>query len=191
MPPMDRRPAVRPPARPPRSDATEERIPRTGIRADALQAFAARLDKNARHWGKWARRRGRGAWRVYDRDLPEFAGQPVDLKLVALAKHLKGKLITNDYNLNKVARLHDVEVVNLNDVANALKPTFLPGEQITVRVVKPGEEPGQGIGYLDDGTMVVVEGGGRHIEGELDVTVTRILQTVAGRMIFAEMAGSS
>jgi len=72
MPPMDRRPAVRPPARPPRSDATEERVPRTGIRADALQAFAARLDKNARHWGKWARRRGHGAWRVYDRDLPEF-----------------------------------------------------------------------------------------------------------------------
>ena len=97
--------------------------------------------------------------KIYDRDLPEFAGQPVDLKLVGLAKHLEGKLITNDYNLNKVARLHGVGVINLNDLANALKPVFLPGEHIEVRIVKAGEEPGQGVGYLDDGTMVVVEGG--------------------------------
>ena len=100
---------------------------------------------------------------IFDRDLPEFAGQSVDLKLVALAKHLEGKLITNDYNLNKVARLHGVGVVNLNDLANALKPVFLPGEQVEVRVIKPGEEPGQGVGYLDDGTMVVVEAGRDHI----------------------------
>ena len=100
---------------------------------------------------------------IFDRDLPEFAGQPVDLKLVALAKHLKGRLVTNDYNLNKVARLQGVEVINLNDLANALKPVFLPGEQIEVRVVKAGEEAGQGVGYLEDGTMVVIESGREHI----------------------------
>jgi uncharacterized protein YacL len=121
---------------------------------------------------------------IYDRDLPEFAGQNVDLKLVALAKHLDGKLITNDYNLNKVARLHGVGVINLNDLANALKPVFLPGEHIEVRIVKPGEEPGQGVGYLDDGTMVVVEAGRDHINETLTIAVTSVLQTSAGRMVF-------
>lgn len=121
---------------------------------------------------------------IFDRDLPEFAGQPVDLKLVLLAKHLEGKLITNDYNLNKVARLHGVSVVNLNDLANALKPVFLPGEQVEVRIVKPGEEPGQGVGYLDDGTMVVVEGGREHLHSNVTISVTSVLQTSAGRMIF-------
>ncbi len=96
---------------------------------------------------------------IYERDLPEFAGLSVDLKLVALAKHLQGKLITNDYNLNKVAKLQGVTVINLNDLANSLKPVFLPGERIEVRIVKTGEEPGQGVGYLEDGTMVVIEGG--------------------------------
>ena len=122
--------------------------------------------------------------RIYDRDLPEFAGQPVDLKLVGLAKHLEGKLITNDYNLNKVARLHGVGVINLNDLANALKPVFLPGEHIEVRIVKAGEEPGQGVGYLDDGTMVVVEGGREHIKQNVHIAVTSVLQTSAGRMVF-------
>lgn len=121
---------------------------------------------------------------IFDRDLPEFAGQPVDLKLVALAKHLDGKLVTNDYNLNKVARLHGVGVINLNDLANALKPVFLPGETVTVRIVKPGEEPGQGVAYLDDGTMVVVEAGRDHINSEVKVNVTSVLQTSAGRMVF-------
>ena len=122
----------------------------------------------------------------FDRDLPEFAGQPVDLKLVVLAKHLKGKLITNDYNLNKVARLQDVEVLNLNDLTNALKPSFLPGEQLVVRVVKAGEEPGQGIGYLDDGTMVVIESGRDHIGRDVNLVVTSVLQTSAGRMVFGK-----
>jgi len=126
---------------------------------------------------------------IYDRELPEFAGQPVDLKLVALAKHVAGKLVTNDYNLNKVARLHGVGVVNLNDVANALKPVFLPGEQVEVRVVKPGEEPGQGVGYLDDGTMVVVEGGRDHIGENVAIAVTSVLQTSAGRMVFGRYEG--
>ncbi|MFV2070728.1 MAG: PIN/TRAM domain-containing protein [Pirellulales bacterium] len=121
---------------------------------------------------------------IYDRDLPEFSGQPVDLKLVLLARHLDGKVVTNDYNLNKVARLHDVGVVNLNDLANALKPAFLPGEEIEVQIVKQGEEPGQGVGYLDDGTMVVVEGGRDHVHQGVKVTVTSVLQTSAGRMVF-------
>jgi len=122
--------------------------------------------------------------RIFDRELPEFAGQPVDLKLVALAQHLQGKLVTNDYNLNKVARLQGVEVVNLNDIANALKPVFLPGENIDVRVVKAGEEQGQGVGYLEDGTMVVVEGGREQIGKDITITVTSVLQTSAGRMVF-------
>jgi len=121
---------------------------------------------------------------IFDRDLPEFTGQTVDLKLVTLAKHLEGKLVTNDYNLNKVARLHDVGVVNLNDLANALKPVFLPGEQVEVMVVKPGEEAGQGVGYLEDGTMVVVEGGREHVNEMVTISVTSVLQTSAGRMVF-------
>lgn len=127
---------------------------------------------------------------IFDRDLPEFAGQPVDLRLVALAKHLKGKLVTNDYNLNKVARLQDVEVINLNDLANALKPVFLPGEQVCVRIVKPGEEQGQGVGYLEDGTMVVIEGGRERIGQQVNISVTSVLQTSAGRMVFGKCENS-
>jgi len=121
---------------------------------------------------------------MYDRDLPEFVGQPVDQKLVLLAKHLGGKIVTNDYNLNKVAQLHGVEVINLNDVANSLKPVFLPGESLDVRIVKLGEEAGQGVGYLDDGTMIVVEGGREHLNKTVKIAVTSVLQTSAGRMIF-------
>jgi uncharacterized protein YacL len=121
---------------------------------------------------------------IYDRDLPELAGHPVDMKLVLLAKHLDGKIVTGDYNLNKVARLHNVPVINLNDVANALKPVYLPGEGFNVRIVKPGEAPGQGVGYLDDGTMIVVEDGREHIGQTVRISVTSVLQTSAGRMIF-------
>jgi uncharacterized protein YacL len=121
---------------------------------------------------------------IYDRELPEFAGQPVDQKLVLLAKHLEGKVVTNDYNLNKVAKLHNVGVVNLNDIANSLKPVFLPGEGIDVRIVKAGEEPGQGVGYLEDGTMVVIEGGREHVGEQISAVVTSVLQTSAGRMVF-------
>lgn len=122
--------------------------------------------------------------KIFDRELPEFMDQPVDMKLVLLAKHASGKLVTNDYNLNKVARLHGVGVMNLNDLANALKPTFMPGEQFLVQVVKAGEEQGQGIGYLDDGTMVVVEAGREYVGQSVGVVVTSVLQTSAGRMIF-------
>jgi uncharacterized protein YacL len=123
---------------------------------------------------------------IYDRELPEFVGQPVDQKLVLLAKHLEGKVVTNDYNLNKVAKLHNVGVINLNDIANSLKPVFLPGEAIDVRIVKPGEEPGQGVGYLEDGTMVVIEGGRDHIGEQVSAVVTSVLQTSAGRMVFGK-----
>lgn len=122
--------------------------------------------------------------KIYDREHPDMEGQPVDMKLVLLAKHLEGKVVTGDYNLNKVARLHNVQVINLNDIANSLKPLFLPGEKVDVRVVKPGEEQGQGVGYLDDGTMIVIENGRDHIGQTVNITVTSVLQTSAGRMIF-------
>ena len=101
-----------------------------------------------------------------------------------LAKHLHGRVVTNDYNLNKVAKLHGVGVINLNDLANALKPVFLPGEVVEVKIVKPGESFGQGVGYLDDGTMIVVEGGREHINHTVKIAVTSVLQTSAGRMVF-------
>lgn len=121
---------------------------------------------------------------IFDRDLPEFAGQAVDLKLVLLAKHLEGKVVTGDFNLNKVAKIHNVPVINLNEIANSLKPMYLPGEQFQLKVIKAGEGQDQGIGYLEDGTMVVVEGGRDKIAKDLMVTVTSTLQTSAGRMIF-------
>jgi len=123
-------------------------------------------------------------FKIYERETPEMANQPVDMKLVLLARHLEGKLVTGDYNLNKVARLHNVPVINLNDVANSLKPAYIPGEQFTVKIVKPGEESGQGIGYLDDGTMIVVEGARPHINQVVELEVTSVLQKSAGRMIF-------
>jgi uncharacterized protein YacL len=122
---------------------------------------------------------------IFDRDLPELAQHPVDLKLVLLAKHLEGKIVTGDYNLNKVAKLHNVQVINLNEIANSLRPAYLPGETFQLRLIKAGEGPDQGIGYLDDGTMVVVESGREAIGREVPVVVTSTLQTNAGRMIFA------
>lgn len=122
--------------------------------------------------------------KIYDREHPDMISQPVDMKLVLLAKHLEAKVVTGDYNLNKVARLHNVQVINLNDIANSLKPVFLPGENVKVRIVKAGEEAGQGVGYLDDGTMIVIEGGRDYIGQTVEITVTSVLQTSAGRMIF-------
>ncbi|MBI1249657.1 PIN/TRAM domain-containing protein [bacterium] len=122
--------------------------------------------------------------KIHDRETPDMEGQPVDMKLVLLAKLLEGKIVTGDYNLNKVAKLHNVEVINLNEIANALKPVFLPGEHLSVRIVKKGEEESQGVGYLDDGTMIVVEGGRDHINTQVRILVTSVLQTSAGRMIF-------
>ncbi len=113
--------------------------------------------------------------------------EPVDHQLVASALKLKGKLITNDYNLNKVASLRGVQVININELANALKPVRLPGENMIVKLVKPGDQPGQGVGYMDDGTMVVVEEGRKHVGQEVEVIVTSSLQTSAGRMIFGKV----
>jgi len=125
---------------------------------------------------------------IHDGEIPELAGiREVDQRLVVLAKHLGGKVVTNDYNLNKIARLQGVEVINLNDLANAMKPIVLPGESLTVKLLKRGEEQGQGIGYLDDGTMVVAEQGAYHLGETLRLTVTSVLQTSAGRMIFGRI----
>lgn len=109
----------------------------------------------------------------------------VDTKLVKLAKTLNGEVVTNDYNLNKVAELQGVKVLNINELANALKPAVLPGEEMTVTVIKEGKESGQGVAYLDDGTMIVIDGGKRYLSDTIAVVVTSVLQTAAGRMIFA------
>jgi uncharacterized protein YacL len=121
---------------------------------------------------------------IYEGDFEEIS--EVDSKLVRLAKVLQGKVITNDFNLNKVCELQGVSVLNINDLANAVKPVVLPGEEILVQVIKDGKEHGQGVAYLDDGTMIVVEGGREFIGTTLEVMVTSVLQTSAGRMIFAK-----
>ena len=109
----------------------------------------------------------------------------VDAKLVKLARNLHAAIVTNDFNLNRVAELQGVHVLNINELANAVKPVVLPGEDMRILVIQEGKEIGQGVGYLDDGTMVVIENGRKYIGEEIDVTVTLVLQTVAGRMIFA------
>ncbi|ADL11686.1 PIN/TRAM domain-containing protein [Acetohalobium arabaticum] len=121
---------------------------------------------------------------IYEGDFEDI--DEVDSKLVKLAKLLGGKVITNDYNLNKVSELQGVSVLNINELANAVKPVVLPGEEMTVEIIKEGKEPGQGVGYLDDGTMIVVDDGKQNIGDEIDVLVTSVLQTAAGRMIFAK-----
>jgi uncharacterized protein YacL len=112
--------------------------------------------------------------------------EAVDAKLVELARRRGAGILTDDYNLNRVAQLDNVRVLNLNQLANALKPAFLPGDALQVKVIQQGKEPGQGLAYLDDGTMIVVEGGGSLLDKEIEVTVVRVLQTVAGRMVFAQ-----
>ena len=111
----------------------------------------------------------------------------VDSKLLYLAKDMDGIVVTNDYNLNKVAAVQNVRVFNINELANAVKPVVLPGEEMNVTVVKEGKEPGQGIAYLDDGTMIVVENASQAFGKPIAVIVTSVLQTAAGRMIFAKI----
>ncbi len=113
----------------------------------------------------------------------------VDSKLVKLAKMLRCSIVSNDYNLGKAAELEGVRILNINELANALKPVVLPGEDLALRIVQEGKEPGQGVGFLDDGTMVVVENGRKYLNTDLSVAVTRVLQTSAGRMIFAQPKG--
>jgi len=123
--------------------------------------------------------------RITEEDFPKI--REVDSKLIALAKSLGAKVITNDFNLNKVAELQGVKVLNINDLSNAVKPVALPGESMRVFVLKEGKEMGQGVAYLDDGTMIVVENGRKHINKNVDVAVTSVLQTAAGRMIFTKL----
>jgi uncharacterized protein YacL len=118
---------------------------------------------------------------------PREQAEPVDLKLVTAAQKLAGRIVTNDYNLNKMAALRGVEVININDLANAIKSVMLPGEAMRVKLVKPGDQPGQGVGYLDDGTMIVVEQGRALLGQEVEMIVTSVLQTSAGRMVFGRI----
>jgi uncharacterized protein YacL len=119
---------------------------------------------------------------IVETDFPEI--REVDLKLIELARKMSGKIVTNDFNLNKVAQLRGVDVLNINELANSLKPVVLPGEIMRVFVLKEGKEPGQGVGYLDDGTMVVVDQGRKALGRTIEVSVTSVLQTTAGKMIF-------
>lgn len=125
---------------------------------------------------------------IEPRDFPEL--DEVDSKLVKLAMTTGGKIVTNDYNLNKVAGLQGVEVLNINELSNAIKPVYIAGERMRVKLIKEGTEPGQAVGYLDDGTMVVVDRGKDHINKEVAVVVTSVLQTSAGRMIFTKLERS-
>jgi uncharacterized protein YacL len=122
---------------------------------------------------------------IADEDFPNIAD--VDLKLIELAKRYDGKIITNDYNLNKVASLQGIEILNVNQLANALKPVVLPGETMRVFILREGKEYNQGVAYLDDGTMVVVDGARRMINKTIDITVTSVHQTTAGKMIFGRL----
>ena len=160
-----------------------------------LQLFADSSDASRRERGRRGlemlqRMQRESAVRVevIDQDPP---GQGADAKLVALGRSLGVPILTNDYGLDRVANLQGITVLNLNELAKAVRPVLLPGEDLTTRVVQEGKEPGQGVGYLEDGTMVVVEGGARAIGGELTVTVMRGLQTVGGRMIFAQPKGEA
>jgi uncharacterized protein YacL len=119
---------------------------------------------------------------ISDLDFPDV--REVDSKLIELARRLQGKIVTNDFNLNKVAQLRGVEVLNINELANSLKPVILPGESMKIFILKEGKEPNQGVGYLDDGTMVVVDNAKRLIGKTVDIVITSVLQTTAGKMFF-------
>lgn len=124
--------------------------------------------------------------KIHELDFPEF--NTVDAKLVKMGQVLQAKVFTNDYNLNKVAELQGVKVLNINDLANALKPMVMPGEEMEIKILKEGKEHEQGVAYLDDGTMVVVDNGKRRLGHSVKVTITSVLQTQAGRMIFAKLS---
>jgi uncharacterized protein YacL len=121
--------------------------------------------------------------RISDMDVEGL--REVDEKLVVLARQMKCPILTNDYNLNRIAELQGVSILNINELANAVKSIVLPGEVLTISIIQEGKEPNQGVGYMDDGTMVVVENGNKLIGQTTDLIVTKVLQTAAGRMIFA------
>lgn len=163
---------------------------------EELQAVADSADKLKRNRGRrgldvLTKLRGsRASVILYEPARQSEARGNVDQMLMELAKDLQARILTNDYNLNKVAQLSGVDVININDLSNALKPLVLPGELLTVTIVKPGEEPGQGIGYLSDGTMVVVEHARQYEREEVEIVVTRALQTSAGKMIFGRLSST-
>jgi uncharacterized protein YacL len=160
-----------------------------------LQSIADSSDKLKRNRGrrgldmlKRMQNNAKVELQIHEANLPELRDvRGVDESLVLLAKALGARVVTNDYNLNKIAQLQGVDVINLNELSNALKSVALPGETLNVRVVKQGDQLGQGVGYLDDGTMVVVEQGRSFIGQEVPITVTSVLQTSAGRMIFGRI----
>jgi uncharacterized protein YacL len=162
-----------------------------------LQAIADSSDKIKRNRGrrgldilKRMQTNPKLELQMHEANLPEYREvHKVDERLVVLARNLGARVVTNDYNLNKISQLQGVEVINLNELANALKLVALPGESLPVRIVKQGDQLGQGVGYLDDGTMVVVEQGRSAIGQEVQITVTSVLQTPAGRMIFGKIDG--
>jgi uncharacterized protein YacL len=162
-----------------------------------LQAIADSSDKLKRNRGrrgldmlKRMQSNPKVELEMHEGNLPELRDlHKVDERLVILAKSVGARVVTNDYNLNKIAQLQGVEVINLNEMANALKSVALPGEALTVRLIKQGDQVGQGVGYLEDGTMVVVEQGRSSIGQEVQVTVTSVLQTPAGRMVFGRIDG--
>lgn len=163
-------------------------VPRFVIRE--LQAISDSVDPLKRTRGRrgfdvLSRLQELATVEISERDFDDMAPGNVDARLVRLAQELGAKLITNDYNLNRVAHVEGVEALNVNELADAVKPVVLPGEELHVAVIREGKEMHQGVGYLDDGTMIVVEHGRRLIGEETDVVVTSVLQTVAGRMIFA------
>jgi uncharacterized protein YacL len=163
-------------------------IPRFVLRE--LQAISDSVDPLKRTRGRrgfdvLSRLQEIASFQISERDYADMAPGNVDARLVRLAQELGAKLITNDYNLNRVAGVEGVAVLNVNELANAVKPVVLPGEELTVAVVREGKEMHQGVGYLEDGTMIVVEHGRRLIGEQTDVVVTSVLQTAAGRMIFA------
>jgi len=164
-------------------------LPRFVLRE--LQLIADSLDAMKRTRGRrgleiLAKLQEATALEIAERDYDDVGGA-VDAKLVRLARERNAKLVTNDYNLNRVAQVEGVIVLNINELAGAVKPVVLPGEELHVQIVRDGKEAHQGVGYLDDGTMIVVENGRRLIGEESDVQVTSVLQTVAGRMIFAKV----
>lgn len=163
-------------------------VPRFVVRE--LQAISDSVDPLKRTRGRrgfdvLSRLQELASVEISERDFDDMAPGNVDARLVRLAQELGAKLITNDYNLNRVAHVEGVEALNVNELADAVKPVVLPGEELHVAVIREGKETHQGVGYLDDGTMIVVEHGRRLIGEETDVVVTSVLQTVAGRMIFA------
>lgn len=161
---------------------------------DELQRIADSSDALRRNRGRRGlemlnklRKESKVPVRVVDVDFEDTPD--VDAKLVKLAQKMHCYIITNDFNLNRVAEIQGISVLNVNELANAVRSVVMPGEEMVVRIIQEGKEHGQGVGYLDDGTMVVVEGGRRRLNSEIDVVVTRVLQTAAGRMIFGQPKG--